>query len=96
MTLAESPPSASARSAHATRNPPGGTNAGMLWAVGLPASRSLVAYGDADYDRAASLLRPLPEVAHRLGGSRAQHGLLALTLRAAERLISRPLAARAT
>lgn len=74
----------------------GGTNAGMLWAVGLPASRSLVAYGDADYDRAASLLRPLPEVAHRLGGSRAQHGLLALTLRAAERLISRPLAARAT
>jgi tetratricopeptide (TPR) repeat protein len=89
----------------------GGTNAGMLWTVGLPASRSLAAYGAADYDRAASLLRPLPEVSHRLGGSRAQHGLLAQTLRAVERKIgvrpqfpanwgltpiSRPLAARAT
>jgi tetratricopeptide (TPR) repeat protein len=65
----------------------GGTNAGMLWAVGLPASRSLAAYGEADYDTAASLLRPLPEVSHRLGGSRAQHGLLDLTLRAAEKKI---------
>lgn len=74
----------------------GGTNAGMLWAVGLPASRSLAAYGEEDYDLAARLLRPLPEVSHRLGGSRAQHGLLGLTLRAAERLIAPPLAARAT
>jgi tetratricopeptide (TPR) repeat protein len=62
----------------------GGTNAGMLWTVGLPASRSLAAYGDSDYDLAAALLRPLPEVSYRLGGSRAQHGLLGLTLRAAE------------
>ena len=62
----------------------GGTNAGMLWTVGLPASRSLEAYGAEDYDLAARLLRPLPEVSHRLGGSRAQHGLLGMTLRAAE------------
>jgi tetratricopeptide (TPR) repeat protein len=90
----------------------GGTNAGMLWTVGLPASRSLAAYGEADYALAATLLRGLPEVSHRLGGSRAQHGLLGLTLKAAEnrgqgRIISRgknpaltpffrPLAARAT
>jgi tetratricopeptide (TPR) repeat protein len=65
----------------------GGTNAAMLWAVGLPASQSLVSYGDEDYDRAASLLRPLPEVSHRLGGSRAQHGLLGMTLRSAEKKI---------
>jgi len=63
----------------------GGTNAGMLWTVGLPASRSLAAYGEENYDLAASLLRTLPEVSHRLGGSRAQHGLLALTLQAAEK-----------
>jgi tetratricopeptide (TPR) repeat protein len=61
----------------------GGTNAGML-GVGLPASRSLAAFGERDYALAASLLRPLPEVAHRLGGSRAQRGLLGLTLRKAE------------
>lgn len=94
------------------RLPQGGTNAGMLWTVGLPASQSLAAYGEEDYDLAAHLLRPLPEVSHRLGGSRAQHGLLGLTLKAAEkrgqgRIISgrrnpaltpffRPLAARAT
>jgi hypothetical protein len=72
----------------------GGTNAGMLWTVGLPASRSLAAYGEEDYDLAASLLRPLPEVSHRLGGSRAQHGLLGLTLRAAERRGRSPVAAR--
>ncbi|HEX9183444.1 MAG TPA: tetratricopeptide repeat protein [Burkholderiales bacterium] len=61
----------------------GGTNAGML-GVGLPASRSLAAFGERDYALAASLLRPLPEVAHKLGGSRAQRGLLGLTLRKAE------------
>jgi hypothetical protein len=52
--------------------------------VGLPASRSLAAFGERDYALAASLLRPLPEVAHKLGGSRAQRGLLGLTLRKAE------------
>jgi len=72
----------------------GGTNAGMLWTVGLPASHSLAAYGEQDFARAATLLRDLPEVSHRLGGSRAQHGLLGLTLHAAEnrgqgRIISR-------
>jgi tetratricopeptide (TPR) repeat protein len=62
----------------------GGTNAGML-GVGMPASRSLAAYGERDYALAATLLRPLPEFSHRLGGSRAQRGLIGLTLRAAEK-----------
>lgn len=79
----------------------GGTNAGMLWSVGLPASQSLAAYGEEDYGLAAELLRPLRGVSHRLGGSRAQRGLLGLTLRAAEMrgqspISAPPLAARAT
>lgn len=65
----------------------GGTNAGMLRSVGLPACEALAAYGDGNYRRAANLLRRLPAVSHRLGGSHAQRGLLGLTLRSAERKI---------
>jgi tetratricopeptide (TPR) repeat protein len=61
----------------------GGTNASML-GVGLPASRSLAAFGEQDYALARSLLSRLPDIAHRLGGSHAQRGLLGLTLREAE------------
>jgi len=61
----------------------GGTNRAMLRAVGLPASQALAAFGQQDYGRAAALLRGLPEVSHRLGGSHAQRGLIGLTLRAA-------------
>jgi tetratricopeptide (TPR) repeat protein len=61
----------------------GGTNHGMLRAVGVPASQALAAFGQRDYGRAAALLRGLPEVSHRLGGSHAQRGLIGLTLRAA-------------
>jgi hypothetical protein len=63
----------------------GGTNEGMLRAVGLPACEALAAFGDEDYARAADLLRRLPGVAHRLGGSHAQRGLLGLTQKAAEK-----------
>jgi len=61
----------------------GGTNEAMLRAVGLPACQALAAFGKEDYARAAQLLRGLPAVSHRLGGSHAQRGLIGLTLRAA-------------
>ena len=72
----------------------GGTNAGMLREVGLPASQALAAFGNEDYSRAAQLLRGLPEVSHRLGGSHAQRGLIGKTLQAAQARIprQRPLA----
>lgn len=63
----------------------GGTNQGMLRAVGHPACLALEAFGDENYARAAALLRGLPEVSHRLGGSHAQRGLIGLTLAAAEK-----------
>ena len=63
----------------------GGTNETMLRVVGLPACRALAAFGKGDYARAAQVLRGLPEVSHRLGGSHAQRGLIGLTLREAER-----------
>jgi len=62
----------------------GGTNETMLRVVGLPACQALAAFGKQDYARAAQLLRGLPAVSHRLGGSHAQRGLIGLTLRAAE------------
>ena len=61
----------------------GGTNAGMLREVGMPACQALAAFGDGDFARAAGLLRGLPEVSHRLGGSHVQRGLIGLTLQAA-------------
>ena len=68
----------------------GGSNRGMIREVGLPACQALAAFGAGDYARAAALLRSLPEVSHRLGGSHAQRGLIGLTLNAAlERMRSR-------
>jgi len=61
----------------------GGTNHGMLRDVGLPACEALAAFGKQDFTTAARLLRDLPAVSHRLGGSHAQRGVLGLTLRAA-------------
>lgn len=61
----------------------GGTNQVMLRSVGRPACLALAAYGDEDYARAARLLRGLPAVSHRLGGSQAQRSLIDLTLREA-------------
>jgi tetratricopeptide (TPR) repeat protein len=65
----------------------GGTNEAMLREAGLPACQALAAFGERDYARAARLLRDLPDVSHRLGGSHAQRGLLGLTLRAAQEKI---------
>jgi tetratricopeptide (TPR) repeat protein len=63
----------------------GGTNGGMLRDVGIPACEALRAYGEGRYARAAELLATLPAVAHRLGGSHAQRGIIGLTLRHAQR-----------
>ena len=55
----------------------------MTRLVGLPASRALAAFGRGDYDLADALLRGLPPVAHRIGGSHAQRDILQLTRAAA-------------
>jgi tetratricopeptide (TPR) repeat protein len=70
---------------------PSGTNHDMTRLVGLPACRALAAFGRGDYAGAERLLRALPPVAHRIGGSHAQRDVLQLT-RAAARS-ARPLAA---
>jgi hypothetical protein len=48
--------------------------------VGLTACRGVIAFGRGNYTRATSLLRSLPPVAHRIGGSQAQRDVLQLTL----------------
>ena len=60
------------------------SNGRMTADVGLPACRALRCYGRGEYAEAARLLRRLPAVARRLGGSQAQRHVLALTLEAAE------------
>ena len=73
----------------------GGSNRDMIREVGLPACHALAAFGAGDYARASALLRSLPEVSHRLGGSHAQRGLIGLTLKAAlERVSGQRRAAR--
>jgi hypothetical protein len=47
--------------------------------VGVPASRALLAFGSGDYAGAERMLRALPPVAHRIGGSQAQRDVLELT-----------------
>jgi len=48
--------------------------------VGVPAGYAIISFGRGEYFRAAQLLRELPAVAWRLGGSQAQRNLLDLTL----------------
>ena len=64
---------------------PGGSNRDMTRLVGLPACRALAAFGRGDYAGAEGLLRALPPVAHRLGGSHAQRDVLHLTRFAARK-----------
>jgi tetratricopeptide (TPR) repeat protein len=72
-----------------------GANRDMTRLVGLPASRALAAFGRGDYDLADALLRSLPPVAHRIGGSHAQRDVLQLTrAAAAARKFSAPRALR--
>ena len=60
-----------------------GINNDMTRLVGLPAARALQAFMRGQPARAESLLRGLPPVAHRLGGSHAQRDVLQLTRAAA-------------
>lgn len=60
-----------------------GANYDMTRFVGLPACRAIVAFGRRDYALAERLLRGLPPVAHRIGGSHAQRDVLQLTRAAA-------------
>ena len=62
---------------------PSGANHAMTRLVGLPASRALAAFGRGDFATAARLLKALPPVAHRIGGSHAQRDVLHLTRAAA-------------
>lgn len=77
--LAERLLAAQARRVAAAR----GANYDMTRLVGLPACRALVAFARGDYVHAEALLRALPPVAHRIGGSHAQRDVLTLTRAAA-------------
>jgi hypothetical protein len=62
---------------------PWGANHDMTRLVGLPACRAFEAYGRGEFDTAERILRGLPPVAHRIGGSHAQRDVLHLTRSAA-------------
>jgi hypothetical protein len=64
---------------------PGAVGA-MARLVSEPAARALLAYGRGDYASAEQLLRALPPVSHRIGGSHAQRDVLELTRFAARQL----------
>jgi hypothetical protein len=66
-----------------------GANYEMTCFVGLPASRALVAFGRGESAAAERLLRALPPVAHRIGGSHAQRDVLQLTRAAAAMAVRR-------
>jgi hypothetical protein len=57
----------------------------MTRLVGYPASKALALYARENYAEAEALLRALPLVAHRIGGSHAQRDVLELTSDAAAR-----------
>jgi hypothetical protein len=57
-----------------------GDNAMFTREVGHPFALAIKAFGEGDYAQCVDLLRPLPLVAHRFGGSHAQRDLLELTL----------------
>jgi tetratricopeptide (TPR) repeat protein len=59
------------------------TNHDMTRLVGLPACRAVESFAKGDYGRTEALLRALPPVAHRIGGSHAQRDILLLTRAAA-------------
>jgi tetratricopeptide (TPR) repeat protein len=68
-----------------------GANRDMTRLVGHPACRALLAFGNGNYAEAERLLRALPPVAHRIGGSHAQRDVLQLTRAAAASLRSSSL-----
>lgn len=81
--------------AQARRIGQGGSNDPMTRFVGLPACTALQAFGEGRYQEAVWRLRALPQLSHRIGGSRAQQGIIALTLEAAARRAARPAHRRA-
>lgn len=81
--------------AQAGRIGQGGSNDPMTRFVGLPACTALQAFGEGRYQEAVWRLRALPQLAHRIGGSRAQQGIISLTLDAAVRRAARPARVRA-
>jgi len=66
----------------------------MTRLVGYPACRALAAFGRGEHAAAEALLRGLPPVAHRIGGSHAQRDVLHLTRAAASARSAAPLARR--
>jgi len=69
-------------------------NAAFTREVGRSATLAVQAFGDGDYARAVTLLRPVRSGANRFGGSHAQRDLIDLTLlEAAARSGDGPLAA---
>jgi tetratricopeptide (TPR) repeat protein len=71
-----------------------GTNHDMTRLVGLPACKALLLFARGELAAAEALLRALPPVAHRVGGSHAQRDVLQLTRAAALRPLSRRAAFR--
>jgi hypothetical protein len=68
-----------------------GRLAAMNRLAGMPACRALLAYGRGEYRAAARMLKALPRVAHRVGGSQAQRDVFELTrIRAQNLSATRP------
>ena len=66
-----------------------GANYDMTRLVGLPACRALLAFARGEPAQAQAVLRALPPVAHRLGGSHAQRDIFQLTRAAADAALRR-------
>lgn len=77
----------------------GGDNAAFTRQVGQPATLGIKAFGEGRYAETVKLLRPLPAIAHRFGGSHAQRDVIDLTLieaalRAGDGFLARELVAK--
>lgn len=70
-------------------------NAAFTSEVGFAATRAFIAYGQQDWARAVSLLRPVRNHSHRFGGSHAQRDVIDLTLIAAAQRSGQTALARA-
>ena len=57
-----------------------GDNAAFTREVGHPYALAIKAFGEGKYADCVDLLRPLPNIAHRFGGSHAQRDLIELTM----------------
>jgi len=75
--------------AQARRASQGGSNGPMTRFIGAPAATAIHAFGEGRYREAVWRLRELPEVVHRIGGSRAQQGIIGQTLEAARQRAAR-------